>query len=165
VGAEHDEVLDGELFGTDQPCFGCGPRHPIGFRLRFTRQEDGVLTRFTPGQDHQGPPGIMHGGLVATLADECAAWALIAELGRFGFTTTFEARYKRAIRTGVEVEAGARIVDRSRRLVVVEVELRQQGEVAFTGRFKFAVLDRKAAERLLGGPLPDGWTRFSRDAD
>jgi acyl-coenzyme A thioesterase PaaI-like protein len=77
------ETLDGALFGDDQPCFGCSPQHPVGFRLRFERLEgEAVSTCFTPTADHQGPPGIMHGGLVTTLADELAAWVIIAVLGK-----------------------------------------------------------------------------------
>src|SRR5690242_11060519 len=92
--------LDGTLFGADQMCFGCGPRHPAGFKLRYEREGQGVLTRFTPGEQHQGPPGIMHGGLVSTVADETAAWALIAKTGKFGFTTSFSCRFHRALRIG-----------------------------------------------------------------
>ena len=64
------ERMDGHLFGEDQACFGCGPKHPFGFHLKFEREGDQILTRFLPGPQYQGPPGIMHGGLVMTLADE-----------------------------------------------------------------------------------------------
>ena len=67
------ERLDGHLFGADQPCFGCGPNHPWGFHLAFERDGEAVVTRFVPGDRYQGPPGIMHGGLVMTLADEVGA--------------------------------------------------------------------------------------------
>ncbi|HTN83728.1 MAG TPA: hypothetical protein VL242_08585 [Sorangium sp.] len=31
-----------------------------------------------------------------------------------------------------------------------------------TGELTFAVLNRAAAERLLGGPLPEAWRRLAR---
>ena len=77
VPAESDE-LDGDIFGPESACFGCSPRHPIGFRLRFRRQGELVTTSFLPHADLAGPPGIMHGGLVTTLADEVAAWTVVA---------------------------------------------------------------------------------------
>jgi len=80
--------LDPHLFGDGQPCFGCAPDHPTGFRLRFAREdadEGSVTTSFTPSSAHQGPPGLMHGGLVMTLADELGAWTLVGLLGKFGF--------------------------------------------------------------------------------
>jgi acyl-coenzyme A thioesterase PaaI-like protein len=158
----HAAALDGSVFGEDSPCFGCGPRHPIGFRLSFAREGELVTTRFTPGAQFQGPPGIMHGGLVTALADELAAWAIIALKGQFGFTTTIEAKLSGPVRTGVEVHGTAKITRDLRRIIEVETVLAQGGVDAYTARFKFAVLDRAGAERLLGGPLPEEWARFAR---
>jgi len=156
------ESLDGRLFGPDQPCFGCGPAHPQGFRLRFERDGDEVVTRTIPTEQHQGAPGIMHGGLVYTIADEVAAWAIIGTLGKFGFTVGMSGKYRRAARIGVELEGRARIVKTTPRLLDIAVRLLQEGELVFEGAFKFAVLDRAGAERLLGGPLPEDWVRFAR---
>src|SRR6185436_20495022 len=120
------EGFDGAMFGPGQPCFGCAPDHAIGFRLAFTREGDDVVTRMTPSDRYQGPLGIMHGGLVATLADEVGAWACIVFLGKFGFTVTWNARFKQAVRIGKEVEARARIVKSSSRFVDVEVVVSQE---------------------------------------
>jgi acyl-coenzyme A thioesterase PaaI-like protein len=154
--------LDGHLFGPGQPCFGCGPDHPHGFRLVFEREGDEVVTRFTPHDRYQGPPGIMHGGLVSTLADEVAAWAVIGLMGKFGFTASFDAKLSRAVRIGVPLEGRGRIVADRRRIVDVGVRIAQSGEDAFTGQFRFVLLDQGGAERLLGGPLPEAWKRFCR---
>jgi acyl-coenzyme A thioesterase PaaI-like protein len=154
--------LDPDLFGPDSPCFGCAPTHPIGFRLTFERDGDLVRTRFSPSDRYQGPPGIMHGGLVMTLADEIAAWTVITLKERFGFTTSVEGRLSRAVRIGVETEGRGRIVSASTRIVKVAVEIEQQASQCFRGEFSFILLDRASAEKLLGGPLPAAWERFSR---
>jgi acyl-coenzyme A thioesterase PaaI-like protein len=154
--------LDGTLFGEGQPCFGCSPDHPFGFRLRFTVAGDAVVTRFTPSVRHQGPLGLMHGGLVTTVADETAAWAVLATTGKFGFTTGFEARLLNGVRVGQEAEARGWVTKPGSRVVRVAVVVRQAGEDCFTGAFTFALLDRGGAEKLLGGPLPDEWARFCR---
>lgn len=156
------EELDGTLFGPDQPCFGCAPDHPIGFRLTLRREDDAVTTRFTPGARYQGPPGIMHGGLVATLADEIGAWTVIALESRFGFTAEMSGRLIQPIRIGVEVVGRGRISKPGSRVLGVEVELEQSGERAYTGALKFVVLDRAGAERMLGTDLPEAWSRFAR---
>jgi uncharacterized protein (TIGR00369 family) len=153
---------DGRLFGSEQRCFGCGVNHPHGFHLTFRRDGDEAVTEMTPGHDHQGAPGMMHGGLIATLADEIAVWTLILQAGKFGFTTSFGAKYRRATRIGVPVEARGRLLSRPRRLVDISVIIRQEGEVCFEGDFKFAILDRAGAERLMGTAMPDDWARFSR---
>ncbi|MCA9607437.1 MAG: PaaI family thioesterase [Myxococcales bacterium] len=156
------ELFDGSVFGPGQPCFGCAPDHPTGLRLRFAREGDDVITRFTPAQGHQGPPTIMHGGLVATLADEIAAWAIILLLEKFGFTAEMQGKLRKPIRTGVEVVGRGRIAKPGARVVGVEVELHQAEVLAYTGQLRFVLLDRAGAERMLGGPLPEAWERFAR---
>src|SRR5262249_10033486 len=141
---------------------GCGPDHPIGFHMTFERDGDAVTTRFTPGPQYQGPPGIMHGGLVTTLADELGAWTLIGVLGKFGFTAEVRGTLRRAVVTGVEAAGTGGAVKDRRRVVRVGVELAQDGAVCFAAELAFVLLDRGAAEKLLGGPVPESWRPFCR---
>jgi acyl-coenzyme A thioesterase PaaI-like protein len=157
-----DGPLDGSIFGKGQPCFGCSPDHPAGFHLTFTREADEVVTRFVPGDRYQGPPGVMHGGLVMTLVDELAAWSLIALKEKFGFTTHFDGRLKAPVRIGKEVVGRARFSKDTARVVKVAVTLTQEQTPAFEGEVTFVLLDQSGAEKLLGGPLPEAWKRFSR---
>jgi len=157
-----DLPLDGSIFGPTQPCFGCGPQHPWGLHLRYQREGTGVVARFVPAENYQGPPGIMHGGLVSTVADETAAWALIERTGKFGFTTSFEAKLKRPVRIGVETLARGKVTRQSSRIVKSAVVISQEGEDCFLGDFTFVLLDRSSAEKLLQGPLPDSWLPFCR---
>jgi len=153
--------LDGRLFGEDNPCFGCSVNHPHGFHLSFTREGEEVVSHFTPGAQYQGPPGIMHGGLVMTLADEVAAWALVAGLHKFGFTAQVDGKFKRPVRIGVDTELRAHIVKASFRVVRVVASIRQQGESCYEGNFVFALMDQAGAEKLLQAPLPEAWKRFA----
>ena len=157
-----DKTLDGSIFGPGQPCFGCAPDHPIGFRLAFEEDGDDVVTRFLPEERYQGPPGILHGGLTTTLADEIGAWAIITKLGKFGFTAELKAKLHKPVRIGVEVEGRGRITNDRKRIVDVEVELTQNGEKCVTTELRFVILDEKGAERMLGRPLPEEWLRFGR---
>ena len=154
--------LDGTLFGPGQPCFGCSVDHPAGFHLKFEVDGDDVVARMVPQAIHQGPRGVMHGGLVSTLADEGAAWAVLAGTGKFGFTTHFDARLSRAVRVGVETEVRARLISTSSRVVKAAVEISQGGERCFTGAFTFVLMDRAGAEKLMGGAIPEEWVRFCR---
>ncbi len=155
-------TLDGSIFGPGQPCFGCGPDHPIGFHLTFDKDGPDVVTHFTPSEKYQGPPGIMHGGLVATLADEIAAWAIIALLGKFGFTAQMTCKLHKPVRIGVPLVGRGSITRDARRIVQTRAVISQEGTDAFTGDFTFAILDRAAAEKMLGVPLPEAWSTFAR---
>ena len=156
------ERLDGNLFGADQPCFGCGPNHPFGFHLKFEQDGEHVVTRFVPGAQYQGPPGIMHGGLVMTLADEVGAWALLAFKEKFGFTASVEGKLRRPVRIGVETEGRAWIAKESSRVVRVSVRISQNNEECFVAELGFVLMDKFSAEKMLQGPLPEQWLRFCR---
>jgi acyl-coenzyme A thioesterase PaaI-like protein len=157
-----DGPLDGTIFGPGQPCFGCAPDHPIGFQLKLQREGDEVVTRFTPGERYQGPPGVMHGGLVMTLVDELAAWAPIALKEKFAFTSHFDGRIKAPVRIGKEILGRAKLTKDTPRVVKVGVTLHQSEILCFEGELTFVLLDQTGAEKLLGGPLPESWKRFSR---
>ena len=56
-------------------CFGCGPANPQGLHLHFhldtSDPEHPIATALVNLTElHQGPPGHIHGGIVATLFDE-----------------------------------------------------------------------------------------------
>jgi acyl-coenzyme A thioesterase PaaI-like protein len=51
-------------------CFGCGKNNPIGMKLEFVKDGDGIRTQYKPDKMMQGWPGLLHGGIVATLLDE-----------------------------------------------------------------------------------------------
>ena len=75
-------------------CFVCGLENPIGLRLVFEEDEERVWTEFTPRQEHQGWPGVLHGGLVCTLLDEVMARAFFFDREeRWMVTAKMEVRY------------------------------------------------------------------------
>ena len=61
-------------------CFGCGQANLFGLQLELGPSPDGgVDGRFFVKQDHQGPPGYAHGGVLAAALDEAMALVLLAE--------------------------------------------------------------------------------------
>ena len=61
-------------------CFGCGLANLFGLQLELEAAPDGrVAGRFFVTQDHQGPPGFAHGGVIATALDEAMALLVHAE--------------------------------------------------------------------------------------
>ena len=76
-------------------CFGCDPHNPIGLKLKFVLRDDEVTTTWEPRPDLEGYPGVIHGGIQATLADEIAAWYVYAVYETAGVTKSLEIQYKR----------------------------------------------------------------------
>ena len=156
-------MIDGTLFGEHNHCFGCGPTHPFGFRLRVDELADGsVEAKLVPEKKYEGAPGIMHGGLVTTLADEIAAWALISKLKKFGFTTKMQSNFRAPVRIGNETIARAHVTADRRRLVDIAVTISQGDTLCYEGELTFILLGRTAVEKMLGAPLPKAWEPFAR---
>jgi acyl-coenzyme A thioesterase PaaI-like protein len=66
-----------EPFG--RTCWGCGQQNAHGFRIRsFWRGEEAVCT-WRPEPHHNAAPGVLNGGVIATLMDcHCACVAISA---------------------------------------------------------------------------------------
>jgi acyl-coenzyme A thioesterase PaaI-like protein len=56
-------------------CFGCGQANLFGLQLELSRTAGGVEGRFFVKQDHQGPPGIAHAGVLTAALEEAIALA------------------------------------------------------------------------------------------
>ena len=58
-------------------CFGCGQANLFGLQLELEPgAAGGVEGRFFVKQDHQGPPGFAHGGVLTAALDEAMALVL-----------------------------------------------------------------------------------------
>jgi acyl-coenzyme A thioesterase PaaI-like protein len=78
-----------------------GPGSPVAPPLVVSDTPDGRASgRVTVGKPYEGPPGLVHGGVVATLLDHVLARALRAA-GRGGLTATLTVRYRRPVHLGV----------------------------------------------------------------
>jgi acyl-coenzyme A thioesterase PaaI-like protein len=89
-------------------CFGCGQANLFGLQLELEPSPDGgVNGRFFVKQDHQGPPGYAHGGVMAAALDEAMALVLRAE-GTSAVTARLEVDLlaPAPVGTFVRVEAG-----------------------------------------------------------
>ena len=103
-----------EIASVDDPEIGerwyspvYGPGNPVAPPLLATDTPDGRATgRVTLGKPHEGPPGLVHGGVVATLLDHVLARAIRAG-GRGGLTATLTVTYRRPVPLGVPLLATA----------------------------------------------------------
>ncbi|MCX6080806.1 MAG: PaaI family thioesterase [Chloroflexi bacterium] len=92
---------------TAQPnskmCFICGLENPVGLKLRIYQTEPGVIeTNYTAPEHFQGYPGVLHGGIVATILDEISGRAQMGDPSapRFMFTARLEVKYRKNVPTG-----------------------------------------------------------------
>lgn len=82
-------------------CFGCGPANPQGLHLTFTTDtsDPAAITatcHFQLDRMHEGPPGHIHGGIVAALLDEAMS-KLNRPLNVLAMTRHMEIDYLRPV--------------------------------------------------------------------
>ena len=104
-------------------CFVCGRDNPIGLHLSFFIDEQNrVIAEFTPRDEHQSFPGVMHGGLISTILDETIGRTAIAH-NIWCMTAELTVRYKKTVPIGEPLRVIGEIHDINRRV------LRGHGEI------------------------------------
>jgi uncharacterized protein (TIGR00369 family) len=122
-----------------QECFGCGPRHDIGLRVRNFRGQGEVLSPIVIPERFEGPPNGAHGGIVAAYLDEVLAGAALSHTGRAYVTGELSVRYVKATPLGRPLLGRARAVKEATKYLDLEGSLEdlETGETfaLATGRF------------------------------
>ena len=109
-------------------CFGCGQANLFGLQLEIERRPaGGVEGRFFVKQDHQGPPGFAHGGVIAAALDEAMSLLLHGQ-GTLALTAELEVDLRAPAPVGsfVRLEADVEEV-KGRRLHLAARALAEDG--------------------------------------
>lgn len=107
-------------------CFGCSGTNRHGLQLRFLHTDSGSLTRISVTDSFCGFDGLVHGGIIATLLDEAAAWALFGHLGRFGLTREMITRYLKPIPTSRKLVLTGDVISHDERNASVTSSIRDE---------------------------------------
>ena len=130
-----DEIVGSTEFetssGTDnkQPgsrhCFVCGVDNENGLGLSFYEVgPDEVMAECTIPRHFEGYPGIVHGGIVATMLDEIAERAtLIGEPTRFRLTAKLDIRYRKPVPSEQPLRLRGIVVRKKERIAFARSEL------------------------------------------
>src|SRR3990172_2259587 len=62
-------------------CFICGMQNPVGLKMALYNDLDNrqVVSTVTVPEHFQGYPGVVHGGIIASMLDEVAGRALLVD--------------------------------------------------------------------------------------
>lgn len=121
---------------TSKMCFACGRENPIGFHLHFFTDDFGhVHADYTPCEEHQGYPGVMHGGLVTALLDETIGRTAIAN-DVWCMTAKLEVRFKKPVQINQPIHVRGEMTRFAGRLIEGRGEIRSvpEGELLAEAR-------------------------------
>jgi uncharacterized protein (TIGR00369 family) len=126
-------------------CFGCGQANPVGLHLEFLLAQDGAVVSFAVVPDsYEGPPGYLHGGIIATLLDEAMSKSVRAR-GIVAMTRRLEVEYLRPVPSGSQIRLEGRVMRSDGRKHWVEAKiLDESGTVLAEGKGLFIEIRRSA---------------------
>jgi acyl-coenzyme A thioesterase PaaI-like protein len=126
----------GDLFAQ---CFGCGPEHPIGLRVRCFKTDEGVLAPIVVPRRYEGPRGAAHGGIVTTYLDEVLAGAAVRATDRLSVTGEITVRFVKPVPLETPILGRGRLAALYDRCVDVEgwLEELSTSEVLARARGRF----------------------------
>jgi len=109
-------------------CFACGRENPVGLHLCFYEDPEThhIVAPLNIPDSYQGYPGVVHGGVLATILDETTGRAI--NIGRdeeqFWVTARLEMRYRRPTPTETPLTAVGWVVSLRSRTAEVAGEIR-----------------------------------------
>jgi acyl-coenzyme A thioesterase PaaI-like protein len=122
-------------------CWGCGPENALGLRIKSYWTGDATVCRYRPESHQAGWPGVLNGGILASLVDcHCVCTAMsgarraLTEIRNdetpVAFATgSLSISYLRPVPIDATVELTARIVERSSRKTRLECTVVARGEL------------------------------------
>lgn len=116
-------------------CYGCGKNNKHGHQIKTRWEGDKTLTLFTPESHHTAVPGVVYGGLLASVIDchgtGSGSLALARErnINLKGqnaprcVTASLKVNYHKPTPLGVELEIHGNIREIKGRKVIIDAEL------------------------------------------
>lgn len=128
-------------------CFGCGPESAPGLHLQARLDGEEVVTAYAFTSGYSGSPGIVHGGIVAVLADDLMG-SVLWVVRKPAVTRHLEVDYLHPVLVGVTYDVRAGVVRVEGRKVFARcVGTDPAGVVTFTGSALFIEVGREHFDR------------------
>ncbi len=116
-------------------CFGCGADNTHGLRIKSWAENGRCLCRFRPAPHHTAFPGVVNGGIIATVLDCHGIWTAVADYReKHGKPAMFVTRkltveYLKPTPLGPELFLEGRTIREGERSMTVALEMRVDDEL------------------------------------
>lgn len=139
-------------------CFVCGLANPVGLHLKFYETAPGEVSAETVvPEQYQGYPGVVHGGIVASMLDEITGRSHMGgDPPRFMYTAKLQIRYHQHVPVGKPIRLVGRAgKSRSRTAEATGAIYDEQGKLLAEAE---ALLVDVPAQEVEGASLDElGW--------
>ena len=100
-------------------CFGCDPDNPIGLKAVFTPKENTLTGYFQTTENHQGPPGFVHGGIISAFIDEACSYYTRKFIGTNMLTFRNVIQFKNPVRLGDVLSIEVNLKEERNRTIIL----------------------------------------------
>ena len=104
-------------------CYGCSTNNSQGLNIKFSFFEDYVLGEFQSNQNHSGPPGIVHGGVLAAIMDESFSILCRGLLKKESRTIKEEITFRNPARLGDLLTIKTKLEEETHRVLLISSEV------------------------------------------
>ncbi len=110
-------------------CFGCGADNANGLRIKSWMDGETCLCHFLPKPHHTAFPGVVNGGIIATILDCHGVWTAVGHYKKFHdedvmfVTAKLSVEYLKPTPIGEKLLAKGRVTREGRRSAGVTVDL------------------------------------------
>jgi acyl-coenzyme A thioesterase PaaI-like protein len=137
--------LQADILPFGQVCFGCGGNNPRGMRIQSRWEGDAAVCTWMPEPHHLAAPGVLNGGVIATLIDcHCATAAIAAAYRAEGrplgsapailmLTGSLNVEFLRPTPLAAPVHLRAQVIELTPRKAVLTCSLTSGGEETARG--------------------------------
>ena len=125
-------------------CFVCGKKNPLGLHATIRKNKDKIIGEFISKKEHEGPRGLLHGGVIAALLDEVMvhlAHSIISP-GQDTPTASLSIRFHRPVPTGKKIILEAIISGKHSKLIQAQASVKfEDGTLVARGEGKFIIIN------------------------
>ena len=112
---------------ASKKCFVCGIENPVGLHMEFFESDTDpiqVWAQYTVPEKYQSYPGIVHGGIVATMLDEVTSRTIFrGDPPRIVVTARLSIKYRKPVPVETPLWLSGQIVDDKGKIVTVKGEI------------------------------------------
>ena len=101
-------------------CFGCSPTNVHGLQLRFYLSNKGCFAEYAVPDYFCGFNQFVHGGIIASMLDEVAAWSIISYLFRVGITREITTKFLNPVLANTLIRVEGEIISSDKKSAVVQ---------------------------------------------
>ncbi|HRS54413.1 MAG TPA: PaaI family thioesterase [Bacteroidales bacterium] len=144
-------------------CFACSPFNTKGLKMIFWEEEEEILCNWVLDKYFQGYPGILHGGIQATLLDEISSWLVNVKLKTAGFTEKLNVQYIKPVRLneGEAITLRAKLVEVKDNIAIVNALLfNKSGVLCTQAEVHYFIYPENIAKKKFNYP---GYEAFIND--